>query len=316
MVDVDEQLGGRICGACGSPAATTAKFCAECGARLEPAPETPELRKLVSLLFCDLVGSTALGERLDPEAFRRVQLRYYATCEEALHRHRGTIEKFIGDAVMCVFGIPIAYEDDAHRACRAALDLIAGIEALNVELEEVWGVRLVVRIGVNTGVGIVGDPSGGRALVTGDPVNTAARLEQAAGPGEVLIGATTRELIGDEGVCVAVPPLELKGKGGRVPRLAAPRHEHGAFRTGGEGVRDRADRTRGRVAPDRVLARERGGGAERWLVSDPRAARNREVAARGGDRGKDDAGRLLGPMPSLRGSDHVPPPRRVARRAR
>ena len=214
---MDEQLGGRTCDACASPAAPTAKFCAECGTRLEPAPETPELRKLVSLLFCDLVGSTALGERLDPEAFRRVQLRYYSTCEEALHRHRGTIEKFIGDAVMCVFGVPVAYEDDAHRACRAALDLIAGIEALNVELDEQWGVRLAVRIGVNTGVGIVGDPSGGRAFVTGDPVNTAARLEQAAGAGEVLIGATTRELIGDEGVCVPVPPLELRGKGGRVP---------------------------------------------------------------------------------------------------
>ena len=102
-------------------------------------PETPELRKLVSLLFCDLVGSTALGERLDPEAFRRVQLRYYATCEEALHRHGGTIEKFIGDAVLCVFGIPIAHEDDALSACRAALDLVAGIEALNVQLERGMG---------------------------------------------------------------------------------------------------------------------------------------------------------------------------------
>ena len=207
----------RACHECGWANPGTAKFCAECGARLAPDAAGAEVRKLVSLLFCDLVGSTALGERLDPEAFRQVQLRYYAACESALHRHRGTIEKFIGDAVLCVFGIPTAHEDDAHRACRAALDLIAGVDKLNIELEADWGVRLAVRIGVNSGVVMVGGFSHGEQVVTGDPVNTAARLEQAAGAGEVLIGATTRELIGESGVCVPVPPLELKGKGGRVP---------------------------------------------------------------------------------------------------
>ena len=207
---------GRRCAECGSVNPPGAKFCAECGTRLETDP-TSTVRKLVTMLFCDLVGSTALGERLDPEVFRQVQLRYYATCEAALHRHRGTIEKFIGDAVFCVFGIPTANEDDAHRACRAALDLVAGIEILNADLESEWGVRLSVRIGVNTGVVFASGFRPGQPGVTGDAVNTAARLEQAARAGEILIGAMTRELIGDLGICVPVPPLELKGKGGRVP---------------------------------------------------------------------------------------------------
>src|SRR6187200_3068950 len=207
----------RACPECGWTNPQGAKFCAECGARLDPDSAAASVRKLVTLLFCDLVGSTALGERLDPEIFRQVQLRYYATCETALHRHRGTIEKFIGDAVFCVFGIPTAHEDDAHRACRAALDLVAGIEELNGGLEAEWGVRLSVRIGVNTGVVFASGFRPGQPGVTGDAVNTAARLEQAARAGEVLIGAMTRELIGDLGICVPVPPLELKGKGGRVP---------------------------------------------------------------------------------------------------
>ena len=171
----------------------------------------------MTVVFCDLVGSTALGERLDPEAFRHVQLRYFAVCEGALLRHGGTVEKFIGDAVLCVFGTPVAREDDGVRACRAALDLVGAVDALNVELEVEWGVRLSVRTGVNTGLVAAGDPSGGQVLVTGDAVNTAARLEQAAGAGEVLIGAMTRALLGEDGVCVPVPPLSLKGKGEPVP---------------------------------------------------------------------------------------------------
>ena len=171
------------CPRCRTAAPPGVKFCAECGARLDSSA-VEELRKLVSILFCDLVGSTALGERLDPEAFRRVQLRYYAMCETALYRHGGTIEKFIGDAVLCVFGIPTAREDDALRACRAGLDLIVGVEELNVELEREWGVELAVRIGVNSGVVVSGD-SYGQTIVTGDTVNTAARLEQAAGAGEI-----------------------------------------------------------------------------------------------------------------------------------
>ena len=207
----------RACPGCAALVPQAAKFCPECGTRLDGGVPASEVRKVVSLLFCDLVGSTALGERLDPEVFRRVQLGYYATCEGALHRHGGMIEKFIGDAVFCVFGIPVAREDDALRACRAALDLVAGIRDLNVQLDAEWGVQLSVRIGVNTGAIVAGERSQGGLGVTGDAVNTAARLEQAAGSDEVLIGATTRALVGDRAVCVPVEPLELKGKGERVP---------------------------------------------------------------------------------------------------
>src|SRR5690349_15876983 len=115
----------RTCSACGTPAPPIAKYCAECGARIATALPATETRKLVTILFCDLVGSTALGESLDPEAFRKVQLRYFEMCERVLHAHGGTIEKFIGDAVLCVFGTPVAREDDALRGCRAALGLVA-----------------------------------------------------------------------------------------------------------------------------------------------------------------------------------------------
>ena len=222
----------RVCDACGASAPPTAKFCPECGARLEPTPLAIEHRKLVTLLFCDLVGSTALGERLDPEVFRQVQLRYFAACESALHRHLGVIEKFIGDAVLCVFGIPTAREDDALRACRAALDLVTGIEALNVDLDREWGVQLAVRIGVNSGVVAVGELSHGQVAVSGDAVNTAARLEQGAGAGAVLIGQTTRELIGEQATCAPVPPLELKGKGEAVPAWRLIAVDTGASQAG------------------------------------------------------------------------------------
>jgi serine/threonine-protein kinase len=171
----------------------------------------------VTVLFCDLVGSTALGERLDPEALRHVQLRYFETCQTALTRHGGTVEKFIGDAVLSVFGTPVAREDDAVRACRAALDLVDSVRRLNVEIEADWGVTLAVRTGVNTGHVVAGDPSRGQVLITGDAVNTAARLEQAAGEGEILVGATTRELVGEEGVCIPIPPLSVKGKREPLP---------------------------------------------------------------------------------------------------
>ena len=207
----------HTCLACGTVAPSAARFCAECGARIATASPKAETRKLVTILFCDLVGSTTLGESLDPEAFRQVQLRYFEMCERVLHGHRGTIEKFIGDAVLCVFGTPVAREDDALQGCRAALGLVAGLETLNESLERDWGVRLKVRIGVNTGPVVAGELAHGHALVSGDAVNTAARLEQAAGASEVLIGAITRELLGESAVCTPVAPLTLKGKAQTVP---------------------------------------------------------------------------------------------------
>src|SRR5688500_16093808 len=155
------------------------------------------VRKTVTVLFADVTGSTSLGEELDPEALRRVLSQYYDTARTILERHGGTVEKFIGDAVMAVFGVPAAREDDALRALRAATEL------RDTELE------VELRIGVNTGE-VVADS--GETLVTGDAVNVAARLEQAAQSGEILIGQATRTLARDAVRAEEVEPLELKGK--------------------------------------------------------------------------------------------------------
>jgi class 3 adenylate cyclase/tetratricopeptide (TPR) repeat protein len=169
-------------------------------------------RKTVTVLFADITGSTSLGERLDPESLREVISRYFGEARTVIERHGGTVEKFIGDAVMAVFGVPVAHEDDALRAVRAGDDLRRALDRLNEALEGELGVRLQARIGVNTGEVVVGDPSSRESFVTGDAVNVAARLEQSAEPGEILIGEGTRRLILDAVMTEAVVPLSLKGK--------------------------------------------------------------------------------------------------------
>jgi len=176
-----------------------------------------EVRKTVTVLFADVTGSTALGERLDPESMRGVMSRYFDEMRSAIQGHGGTVEKFIGDAVMAVFGVPTVHEDDALRAVRAATQMRDLLDALNAELERDWGARLEIRTGVNTGEVVAGDPSSGQAFVTGDTVNVAARLEQAAEPGEILIGAATRDLVRDAVEVKAAEPLRLKGKSDLVP---------------------------------------------------------------------------------------------------
>ena len=171
-----------------------------------------EVRKSVTVVFCDVSGSTALGELLDPEALRRVMTRYFDTMKVAIEHHGGTVEKFIGDAVMAVFGIPNVHEDDALRAARAAVEMREGLLDLNKELERDHGVTLASRIGVNTGEVVAGDPTTGQALVTGDAVNTAARLEQAAAPGEILIGEETYRLTRDAVRAKPAEPIAAKGK--------------------------------------------------------------------------------------------------------
>ncbi|HEX5470157.1 MAG TPA: adenylate/guanylate cyclase domain-containing protein, partial [Gaiellaceae bacterium] len=171
-----------------------------------------ESRKVVTIVFADVTGSTALGEQLDPEAMRRVMERYFAEMRTVLERHGGTVEKFIGDAVMAVFGIPTVHEDDALRAVRAAAEMRARLEQLNTEFEGDRGITIAVRTGVNTGEVVAGDPSQGQAFATGDAVNVAARLEQAAEPGEILLGPLTRRLAGEAVRIEPVEPLELKGK--------------------------------------------------------------------------------------------------------
>jgi class 3 adenylate cyclase/tetratricopeptide (TPR) repeat protein len=176
-----------------------------------------EVRKTVTVVFADVTGSTALGERLDPESMRGVMSRYFDEMRAAVERHGGTVEKFIGDAVMAVFGVPVVHEDDALRAVLAAEGMREVLGTLNVELERDWGARLEIRVGINTGEVVAGDPSSGQSFVTGDTVNVAARLEQAAEPGDVLIGEATHRLVRDAVVVKPLDPLELKGKAERVP---------------------------------------------------------------------------------------------------
>jgi class 3 adenylate cyclase/tetratricopeptide (TPR) repeat protein len=176
-----------------------------------------EVRKTVTVLFADVTGSTALGERLDPESLRGLMSRYFDEMRSAVEAHEGTVEKFIGDAVMAVFGVPVVHEDDALRAVLAASRIREILVPLNAELERDWGARLEVRTGVNTGEVVAGDPSSGQSFVTGDAVNIAARLEQAAEPGEILLGEETRRLVRDAVLVEPVDSLELKGKAERVP---------------------------------------------------------------------------------------------------
>jgi class 3 adenylate cyclase len=164
------------------------------------------------MIFCDLSGSTAMGERVDPESVRDMMFSYFHEMRGAIERHGGTVEKFIGDAVMAVFGVPVAHEDDALRAVRASWEMRRRLELLNEELERRFGSRITLRIGVNTGEVVAGDATVRQSLVTGDAVNVAARLEQAASPGEILVGETTYRLVRDAVEVEPVDPLSVKGK--------------------------------------------------------------------------------------------------------
>ncbi len=174
------------------------------------------------MLFCDLTGSTAIGDRTDPEALRALMNRYYDAARAVLERHGGTVEKFVGDAVMAVFGIPTASEDDALRAVRASVELRDLVHELGLE----------ARIGVNTGAVVAGE---GGTLVTGDAVNVAARLEQSAGPGEILLGDDTLRLVRD---AVETARLELAVKGKADPLGA---HRLVALDSSAAGVTRRLD---------------------------------------------------------------------------
>jgi class 3 adenylate cyclase/tetratricopeptide (TPR) repeat protein len=236
-----------ICPNCGEENPERFRLCGFCGTPLaEPLP-AQEVRKTVTIVFSDLEGSTALGEKLDSEALREVMSRYFDEMRGALELHGGTIEKYIGDAIMAVFGLPVVREDDALRAVRAAAEMKRRLAVLNDELQRRWGVALRNRTGVNTGEVVAGDPTTGQRLVTGDPVNTAARLEQAAPALEVLLGDPTYRLVRNAVTVEAVEPLQLKGKAETVPAyLLVDVQEHG-----------QQERARPRVFVGRELELER-----------------------------------------------------------
>ncbi len=197
------------CPSCETENPADAVFCMACGARLGPATRVREVRKTVTVLFCDLVGSTTLVERHDPEVLRPVLQRYFEEMRAAIERHGGVVEKFIGDAVVAVFGMPQVHEDDALRAVRAAVQMRERLTSP----PRGAGVELVGRIGITTGEVLV---AGLDQPLIGDTMNTAARLQAAAEPGEILIGVPTYRLVQDAVVAEPVEPLALKGKSGLV----------------------------------------------------------------------------------------------------
>src|SRR5438445_7752875 len=218
------------CPQCGEENPDRARFCWSCGAALaEEAPRGAEERKVVSILFVDLVGFTASSDRADPEDVRATLRPYHARLKQEIEHFGGTVEKFVGDAVMAVFGAPLAHEDDAERAVRAALRITGAIEELN---EANPGLDLSVRAAVNTGEAVVtlgARPEAGEGMVAGDVVNTASRLQQAAPVGSVVVGEVTKRATGDVIDYEELEAVQVKGKAEPVPlwRAVAARSRYG-----------------------------------------------------------------------------------------
>jgi class 3 adenylate cyclase/tetratricopeptide (TPR) repeat protein len=209
------------CPSCGEDNPPKFRLCGYCGTALAAASSTlpvHEVRKTVTIVFSDLKGSTALGETLDAEALHEVKERYFNAMAAEIARHGGKIEKYIGDAIMAVFGLPRAHEDDALRAVRAAVDMQHALRHVNDDLRARHGVTLAHRTGINTGEVVANDdPGANQKLATGDAVNVAARLEQAAPENQIYLGEVTYRLVRDAVKVEPVEPLELKGKAQRVP---------------------------------------------------------------------------------------------------
>src|SRR5437867_3916252 len=209
-----------LCGRCGGELPEGVRFCPRCGAPVAEPRSSSEERKVVTVLFADLADSTGIAERLDPEQHKEVMDAFFDAMHTELEAEGGTVEKYIGDAVMAVFGVPVAHDDDPSRAVRAALRMGNALDALNERLRPEFGFILTMRVGINTGeVVAAASPRPGERLVTGDAVNVAARLQQSAEPGQVLVanrtGRAARGFVFRE-----IGPLALKGKDQSVLTLA------------------------------------------------------------------------------------------------
>jgi class 3 adenylate cyclase len=180
------------CPSCGTENPDGQRFCGECGATLSAPAEVR--RRLITVLYCDMVGSTELGERLDTERLQKVLDRYFGVMRAAIQHHGGTVEKFIGDAVAGTFGIPEAHEDDALRAVRAGLEMQEAAAEIDAEIGDP-GVRMVVRIAIHCGEAFADEAAATQGRIAGDVFNTAARLQAAAEPGDVVVSAAAERML-------------------------------------------------------------------------------------------------------------------------
>ncbi len=295
------------CPECGAANDPSARFCHACGRVL--AFDLPtEARKTVTVIFCDVVASTELAERLDPESQRTLLARFFDLASTVLARYGGTVEKFVGDAVMAVFGVPIVREDDALRAVRAAAEIR---ELVRTRLPD-----LQLKMGVNSGEVVAGDPSTGATFVTGDAVNTGKRLEELAGPGEILLGAETRALVAHAITGEELESVEIKGKHSLLAafRLESVDPDAPAFRRPAEAplVDRTAELSRLREVYDAVAA---GGGARLvTIVGDAGIGKSRLVRELLGGVG-DAATVMIGRCPPYGEGVTLLPLRDILRRA-
>ncbi len=269
------------CAVCGAGNPEGFKFCGACGASLATAPPASEERKVVTTLFCDLVDFTSLGEVADPEDVAALLRRYHAEVRHVIRSHGGTVEKFIGDAVVGVFGVPATHEDDAERGVRAGLRIVQAVR--DAGLARPGGGPVQVRVGVATGEALVRldvEPASGCGFLTGDAVNTAARLQAAAPPMGVVAGALTHELTHDAIDYEALPPVVAKGKAEPVVVWRARRaRAHTGLRTSSSTGLPFLGRDEELQALDRELriASEEGSARFVLIVGEPGIGKSRLV---------------------------------------
>ncbi len=267
------------CPACGRDSPEGFRFCGFCGGPLQARPPRIEERRVVTILFCDLVGFTARSDRADPEDVRATLLPYHARLKQEIEAFGGTLDKFIGDGALGVFGAPTAHEDDTERAVLAALRIQGAMLKMN---EEHPGLNLAARIGIATGEAVVAFGTGPQIgeSVTGDIVNTASRIQSAAPPGGILVAERTHLATKDR---VAYEELELvtvQGQGGSTGRLARGRGARRGGLTAGRGARDEVRRQGGRASDPRGSLPASHPGARRAPGNDRGRSGRRQEPAR------------------------------------